>query len=63
MGIAACRQSRDREQKVRCVWRVDGVGDGLGGALCGDEAGIAVLPTVDLVVEKLPPRHRIRDRR
>jgi hypothetical protein len=42
----------DREQEVGGLWRVGRIGGELRGAFGCEEAGVAVLPTLELAVEE-----------
>jgi hypothetical protein len=56
-------ESRDGEQEVGGLRRIDGGGYGLRAALGRDEAGVASFPPVELPVEEYSPRRVIRQRR
>ena len=58
----ARHQSDNCEKEIGRLWRVGRSEDGLGFALGSDEAGVAPLPSLNLAVEKVPPRRLVRER-
>jgi|EndMetStandDraft_8_1072994.scaffolds.fasta_scaffold635209_1 hypothetical protein len=59
---SARHQSDYCEKEIGRLWRVGRSEDGLGFALGRDEACVAPLPSLDLAVEKVPPRRLVRER-
>jgi hypothetical protein len=56
---ASRRERGDREQKVGGLWGVGRIGGGLRRAFGCEEAGVAVLPTLELAVEESASRRII----
>ena len=59
---SARHQSDNREKEIGRLWWVGRNEDGLGFALGGDEAGIALLPSFELAIEKLSARRLVCER-
>src|SRR3954465_6904757 len=58
---SARHQSGNCQKEVGRLGWVGGNENGFGVALGGDESGIAPLPSLDLLVEKISPRRLIRE--